>query len=478
MKQIAILVFLFSISNGHAQKMCEKVSIYFEHNESTLSEQSIKNLNILAKKLTGTNYLIELYGYADSTASVRYNLRLSQQRIDSVKTFLSKIKTLKLDFFETNYGEEQATTVKDPARARRVDVYVLPVKDGKIAIKEGNAEATVPLDYFSPCGACQSQPNIKSYYTAEEARSRNMVFETNEGVALITAGTFDFNFNPCDGKPREKQLICFNVSSKEIDTEMLLWEPDTINGVIYWKPLEIKPEFDLVNNRYQFCVYEGMINIDKPVKAPKPPTTSKRTYIFPDELKERRSEFITDKTKPIKSFEDSVECESSYVIRSYGVVDNVHYYFNKRSHNFPLTKSDSTVVYEDKYNKFYEHSIPLDQYKQLIFSESDTTLMVKLKNAPLQVGYYLKDVHQFIPFESSKKNKFFYGQKPTGEYELAYLKKNDRVYVLPQEKTVLKYKRYKKQYKLKLRIKDTKFFKLDKEYTTNRQEWEAASRKK
>ena len=68
----------------------------------------------------------------------------------------------------------------------------------------------------------------------------------------------------------------------------------------------------------------------------------------------------------------------------------------------------------------------LEMYEKLIFSETDTALMVKLKNKPVQVGYYLSDVHQFIPFEWDKKNKRFYGQKPTGEYELAYLKKRDR----------------------------------------------------
>lgn len=112
-----------------------------------------------------------------------------------------------------------------------------------------------------------------------------------------------------------------------------------------------------------------------------------------------------------------------------------------------------------------------DTLKTIIFQDSDMTLLVKHKKN-IQVGYYLKDVHQFIPFEWSKKNKRFYGQKPTGEFQLAYLKKRDRLYVLPQEKMKLKYKRFRKYYKLKLRIKNTKLYKRDKEYSPKKAEWD------
>ena len=467
MKLIAFLAFFIAFGTVHAQKLCEKTSIYFDLDQSILTEQSIETLNNLTKNFQGTEYLIELYGFADSTASKEYNLLLSQKRIDSVKVFLNKIKSVNFHYFETNLGEEDNADVKDLARSRRVDIFVLPVKDGKIELEDGKATVSVPLDYFSPCGACQLKPRIDAYYTAEEARAANIEFETNDGVPLISAGSFDFNFKPCDGKEREKELICFNVRSDKVDQEMLLWEPDTINGIIYWKPIEIKPRFDMINNTYQFCVYSLFVNVDKR-------RFIKPLYIFPDELDQLRSEFTNSQTSIQKSFLDTASCVNFEYLSSYGVIGNTHYHYKKHSQHIPITKRNFLVIEIDSFPISYEHTIPLDKYEQLIFSESDTTLMVKLKNKPLHVGYYLKDVHQFIPFERNEKAIRFYGQKPTGEFQLAYMKKNGRVYVLPQNKMKLKYKRLRKHFRLKLRIKNIEFYKQDKEYPTKKVEWEEA----
>jgi hypothetical protein len=158
-------------------------------------------------------------------------------------------------------------------------------------------------------------------------------------------------------------------------------------------------------------------------------------------------------------------------LRSHGKIGTTIYHFKRTSPEVPITKTNRASVADLNFPVSYERRIDLEMYEKLIFSETDTALMVKLKNKPVQVGYYLSDVHQFIPFEWDKKNKRFYGQKPTGEYELAYLKKRDRLYVLPLKKTKLKYKRFRKIYKLKLRRKHTKWFKRDKKYTPKKTEW-------
>lgn len=467
MKLLVFLTFTLFIGIIHAQKPCEKASIYFDVNQSNITPQSLTTLKKFADKLKGTDFLIELYGYADSTASAEYNLALSQKRIDSVKLFFNKLENINFNYFETNLGEEESAETNDLSLSRRVDIFVLPVENDKIVIRDGDAEVAVALDYFSPCGACQTKPKINAYYTAEEARAANIEFTTNDGFPLESAGTFDFNFTPCKGKKLKanKELICFKVSSAKVDTAMLLWEADTINGVIYWKPLDVTPQFDTVNNVYQFCVYTPNPNLDK--------RTPSQVYIFPAELNLLRSEFTsTAKNSLCKSSQDTTECKSFHFLSSYGIIGSTHYHFKKQSNELPLSKTHTIEIAGRTIITSYEHSIKMNQYEQLIFSESDTTLMVKLKNKPIQVGYYLSDVHQFIPFESNKKSKRFYGQKPTGEFQLAYLKKRDRLYVLPKQKMKLKYKRFRKYYKLKLRIKNTKLYKRDKEYTAKKAEWD------
>lgn len=477
MKLLAFLTFTLFIGIIHAQKPCEKASIYFNVNQSNITQQSLTTLKKFADKLKGTDFLIELYGYADSTASAEYNLALSQKRIDSVKLFFDKLENINFNYFETNLGEEQSTELKDLSLSRHVDIFVLPVENNKIVIRDGDAEVAVALDYFSPCGACQTQPRINAYYTAEEARAANIEFVTTEGIPLISAGTFDFNFTSCDGKElnSEKELICYSINSAQVDTEMSLWEPEVVDGITYWKPMEIKPEFDTVNNRYQFCVYTTKLNLDKPCNDYNPQASA--IYLFPKELNNLRSEFIPKlaNMQSTKIIEDSIQIRNVDFsqLRSSAQLGDTVYHFSLPLQEIPSRDTIWTNFMDIRYISAITYVVELEHYQQLIFSESDTTLMVKLKNKPIQVGYYLSDVQKFIPFEIDEKNKRFYGQKPTGEFQLAYLKKRDRLYVLPNEKTVFKYKRFRKYYKLELRIKDTKLYKRDKEYPIKKSEWDA-----
>ena len=433
-------------------------------------------LGKLVKKFEGTDYLIELYGYADSTASSNYNLALSQKRIDSVKLFLNNIEGINFNYFEKNLGEEeQYSETRDLALSRRVDIFVIPVRDNKIVIRDENAEVAVPMDYFEPCGACQSQPKIDAYYTVEEAAAENMVFETTNGIELVTAGTFSFNLTPCSEGERKSptEPNCFTVFSNAIDTKMTLWEPDTLNGMIYWKSVTISPIFDTINNTYSFCTFLPKFNIDRP-KFIDDYVNSPQTYYFPIELNGLRSEFWQDDKTNQKSLEDTVKrtMRSFKFLRSHGQIGNTIYHFKRTPQEVPITDTLFKALGDLSVPISCQHIIGLENYEKLTFLDSDTTLVVKLRNKPIQVGYYLRDVHQFIPFESNKKNQRFYGQKPTGEYELAYMKKRDRVYVLPTNKMKLKYKRFRKVYKLKFRRKHTKWFKRDKEYTPKKAEWD------
>ncbi|MFT5780544.1 MAG: hypothetical protein ACI837_003506, partial [Crocinitomicaceae bacterium] len=400
-----------------------------------------------------------------------YNLALSQDRINSVKARLDKFQDFTFTYFEKNLGESEFTPeARDLTLARRVDLFVIPMSNNQITIPDGNAEVTVPLDYFQPCGVCQSQPKIDAYYTPEEARVNDIEFQTTNGIDLISAGTFDFNFKPCNesNKIRVDRTICYTVRSAQVDTDMLLWEPDTINGVIYWKPSSIKPEFDTINGTYTFCSPCRLINLDKPkLKV-------EDLYIFPPEFEYLRSEFtFSDPIPVIKTLKDTLKIDNFIVqLTSFAKMGDTLFHMKALAADLPITKSDTALFLLGRpVDISNEHKIDRNQYKIFVRSASDTAVMIKLKNKPTQVGYYLRDVHDFIPIENSKRNRRFYGQLATGDYEFAYIR-GKNVYVLPTNKIKMRYQKWKHRYKMKFNRKSIRGFKRDKTYRDKRKEWD------
>jgi outer membrane protein OmpA-like peptidoglycan-associated protein len=76
-------------------------AIRFDLNKSTLTNQAKANLDKLVpvfKEYADTN--IDIYGYTDSTGQAEYNLKLSRERAESVKSYL-KTKGLLADRMKT-----------------------------------------------------------------------------------------------------------------------------------------------------------------------------------------------------------------------------------------------------------------------------------------------------------------------------------------------------------------------------------------
>jgi len=77
-------------------------AIRFDLNKSTLTNDAKANLDKLVpvfKEYADTN--IDIYGYTDSTGQAEYNLKLSRERAESVKSYL-KTKGLLADRMKTN----------------------------------------------------------------------------------------------------------------------------------------------------------------------------------------------------------------------------------------------------------------------------------------------------------------------------------------------------------------------------------------
>ena len=102
----------------------------FETNSDRVTSGSQNVLNGIATDLKKYPRLrIELQGHTDSTGSDAYNLKLSQQRADSVRAFLMQAGVPAEQVVAKGYGESQptATNATEQGRAlnRRVVMNVL-----------------------------------------------------------------------------------------------------------------------------------------------------------------------------------------------------------------------------------------------------------------------------------------------------------------------------------------------------------------
>ena len=91
-------------------------AVRFDFNKSTLTTQAKSNLDKLVKVFTeypDTNIVI--YGYTDSKGAVDYNLKLSQDRANAVKSYLTNKGLVSTRFTTTGMG------VADPIESNDTD---------------------------------------------------------------------------------------------------------------------------------------------------------------------------------------------------------------------------------------------------------------------------------------------------------------------------------------------------------------------
>ena len=105
-------------------------NVNFEFNKSTLTAGAQDVLRGVAKGLNSQKDLkVEIAGHTDSKGSDSYNLRLSNERAASVRSFLISQSVSPTQLVSKGYGEAQpvATNSTDAGRAqnRRVEFRVL-----------------------------------------------------------------------------------------------------------------------------------------------------------------------------------------------------------------------------------------------------------------------------------------------------------------------------------------------------------------
>lgn len=117
-------------------------AVRFDFNKSTLTPQAKTNLDKLVKVFTDypdTNIVI--YGYTDNKGAVDYNLKLSEDRANAVKSYLTKKGLVSTRFTTTGMGIadpiESNDTDAGRSKNRRVE-FAITANDKMIKEAGGN----------------------------------------------------------------------------------------------------------------------------------------------------------------------------------------------------------------------------------------------------------------------------------------------------------------------------------------------------
>lgn len=123
----------------------DSVSFYFQFNHSDLKLQNRGNSKTNARLNQFKSKKIILRAYTDSVGSPEYNTNLAQQRLESVKAFITQQYPDRFTIeTETAIGEE-SRTLSDAAK-RRVDILeITTTNNGKITYKSRTYELGTPI---------------------------------------------------------------------------------------------------------------------------------------------------------------------------------------------------------------------------------------------------------------------------------------------------------------------------------------------
>ncbi|WP_163557879.1 OmpA family protein [Halomonas sp. NO4] len=108
-------------------------SVTFDFDSSALTTSARNALNDVASVLTQyTDTRVNIVGHTDSTGDASYNQRLSEQRAQSVGSYLAQAGVARNRLNMTGYGESQPVASNDTeqgrAQNRRVEITLSPIE--------------------------------------------------------------------------------------------------------------------------------------------------------------------------------------------------------------------------------------------------------------------------------------------------------------------------------------------------------------
>lgn len=427
---------LLLFNGTSAQQICKRLSFYFDTDKSELKPASVTRLDSILLACAGRQYLAELYGHTDTVGRDAYNNRLAMERMKSIETYLDGKAPGMFDYKEKNFPETNIkvsrNTEANLAFNRRVDLYILPVQNGMLTLKGKNPSENiqVPADYFEPCGLCANQPQFKSYYNENDTKGTNITFQTSDGYNLQTAGTMMLDYTPCNGvKRKDTAAVVFRICDGKPDDKMTLWQADTVNGKIVWKPSANKFVLDPASGCYIFRAPAGKLyNLDK----------IRYDTIFSLEMPDGFAYYhviVRDK----KNIRYNTEGDSIRISRN-DTSCMVHGFAQKDDRVFlmsvPISALPDTIKREGR-NYSKEFNSTLAFYEELTYNDTVLKVRSARKMRNVSYGFYLPEYKEFIPMDSSG-GKYALNRKPNCNYQLGFVQ-GKRLYVISNRNIKPKY---------------------------------------
>jgi hypothetical protein len=271
---LIFVLFFASLSHTAQTKICDKkTTVYFETDKSDIQASEETKLRNLTKQFSQTTdtFLLEVYAYTDSVASVKYNLKLAQKRFKSIATYLKENSAAHFEIREKVRGEAAPLgdngTEEGRAKNRRVEIFYFMLSGTTVTLKgKGGMEMLVSKNYFAPRSICECKPTMTEIYTDAESARAGIGLTTADGCPLTTGGMISLNF---DGQDKNGCTdVIFRIPGNKYDKDMEVWNSASQDpSVASWvRESSSQLEYDEITKYYTLTVKYcpgSKINLDK-----------------------------------------------------------------------------------------------------------------------------------------------------------------------------------------------------------------------
>ncbi len=431
MKQVALIVLLLFGSVLYAQDLCRPTSVFFDLNQSELKSRGKNSVDSLLQTMNGSDFILEIYGYTDTSHTDDYNRKLSQNRIDAVLEYLKKKGIAPKEIRTFNEGEDFTSNNlrKDAAFQRRVDLYLTRMEGNNVVFRSPDGVVVKrDLAFFGDCGICALKPKMKYLQSEMEANVNGISLLTDQGERLITYGMALFEIDSCASVPAEQQFkTCMELPAREWNNGIKLYELVEQPGNDVWRRLQDSLYYDSTAQVMRFCTDARKINCDA-LDVFEPGFR----LIIPEKALKGRSVFKyagQEKVQPFHNDTVNFPRGVQFVISSFREADTCY-----------LFRENAWKIKE----RFLNRDSVSPQICQVFVSDyrvvaplRKINLKVKMERVD-QVGYYHPDFDLFIPLQRTAPHTYSGYQYQDG-FELC-LFKGDRFFLEKNKARKLKFK--------------------------------------
>lgn len=477
-----VFLFLIFYQPAIAQICDKKTMVFFETDQFSIPSTEEKKLSTLTGQFSQKTdtFLLEIYAFTDSVASVDYNYKLAQNRFKSIVAYLNKNSASHFKIKSKIWGEAAPmgsnATEEGRAKNRRVEIYYFKMNEGRISLKgKGGMELEVNEDYFAPRGVCECNPQMMEIYTDAEAARAGIPMTTTEGCTLTTGGMISLNYKGQDANRCDNVVIRIPGDQYDGDFEIFNAGPGTAGN--WSRNTGGQLEYDEKTNYYILSVKMcpgNKINLDKYLGGGGSGNCDSSGVIaIPELIRPRRS----SRFRFVKSIILTKEGKSTVPVAKFrykgqGTVlfvdsainkEKIGYYFSGPIEKYVM-ECDSARCTRLKECWCYE--IPLSAYTKIIYfqKKKDYQLKVPLKYRNYSVRLFIPAADTLIQVDRFKgsKRKYTFQQPLPVTYVVLYKENNNPNnkrgydYQVDLEKIRKKYSKSKKVYKARIKGKQLK----------------------